>query len=227
MKYFTKENITKALFEIAIVVVGVTIAFWVEQYRVDINNKERLRDALIDIDKGLRDDSIQVVSQNYPEIELLIDKIDTAISSLVQGKVIDMSERPNITSEPLQDFSNDNLNAFIGSETFNLLRSADLKRSMISYRLVTLDTWEKEKRLLDYMSASIVPVVHRSGNIFERKKPMGSKGLLTDMEITGLMNDLLKLRQEYSARLTKHWPIIVRKNSILRIEIQNELKKLM
>lgn len=136
MTILAKRNIVKGITEIVIVVVGVSIAFAVDQYREEINNRGQLESSLIDIEKSLNEDSITITTFSYDEIQAIINKIDSSITDLKNRQIPHLSNQQNIFSQPLINFGNGNLDVFIKSESFNYFQNTDLKTEMIFLQTV-------------------------------------------------------------------------------------------
>jgi hypothetical protein len=225
MRILNKDFLLKAIAEIAIVVIGVTIAFWVEQYRDKLNNQQRLISMLSDIDRSLKDDSILIAKYGYEDINLTINQIDSSVNLLIRHKTLNLSGDYSPLYQALTDYNDGNLNAFIKSETFNSLDLPDLKRRMTDYSIITNEMWDKEQRLLDYIQNQVTPTIHSVGEMYIQTKSIND-GPLIENHLVKAINDLRYIRKEYLDKKERLWPFVIDQNYELRIAIRDELNRL-
>ncbi len=132
-----KTNFTKTFGELLIIILGVSIALFGEQWREDKEEEHDLLESLESVRLSLAEDSITIVEFSYNEFDFVIGQIDSAILILEEYPKIDLTQNLLVLEysliQPLMDFTNNNLSAFIYSKSFNYLNDKDLRRSLFIY----------------------------------------------------------------------------------------------
>ncbi len=223
-----KTNFIKALGELLIIILGISIALIGEQWREDKEEERDLLENLESVRLSLADDSIAIVKYSYNEFDFVIGQIDSAILILEGYPKIDLTQNllvfQNSLIQPLMDFTNYNLSAFINSKSFNYLDDRELRRNLFDYDYMTRDDWDKDKRELDYISLQIRPNIFSFINL-NGQAPVIDMSIFDNNKIR-LINDLNYLRRYYNEKRDRRFPYLLDKSSKIRsqIRIYNGLK---
>lgn len=217
-----KTNFTKTFGELLIIILGVSIALFGEQWREDKEEEHDLLESLESVRLSLAEDSITIVEFSYNEFDFVIGQIDSAILILEEYPKIDLTQNLLVLEYSLtpilMDFTNNNLSAFIYSTSFNYLNDKDLRRSLFIYDYATRDDWDKDKRELDYISLQIRPNIYSFINL-NGQSPVIDMSIFANNKIR-LINDLNYLRRYYNFKKEKQFPYILRWSSKIRSQIK-------
>ena len=217
-----KTNFTKTFGELLIIILGVSIALFGEQWREDKEEEHDLLESLESVRLSLAEDSITIVEFSYNEFDFVIGQIDSAILILEGYPKIDLTQNllvfENSLILPLMDFTNYNLSAFINSKILNYLDDRELRRNLFSYDYMTRDDWDKDKRELDYIVLQIRPNIYSFINL-NGQSPVIDMSIFANNKIR-LINDLNYLRRYYNNKKERRIPYILRWSSKIRSQIK-------
>lgn len=217
-----KPNFAKTFGELLIIILGVSIALFGEQWREDKEEERDLLESLESVRHSLAEDSIFIVEFCYDEFDIVIGQIDSAILIIEEYPKIDLNQNflvlENSLIPILMDFTNNNLSAFINSKSFNYLKDKDLRESLFSYDYMTRDDWDKDKRELDYISLQIRPNIYSFINL-NGQAPVIDMSIF-DYKKIRLINDLNYLRRYYNSKKERRFPHILKKSSKIRFQIK-------
>ena len=217
-----KTNFTKTFGELLIIILGVSIALFGEQWREDKEEEHDLLESLESVRLSLAEDSITIVEFSYNEFDFVIGQIDSAILILEEYPKIDLTQNLLVLEYSLtpilMDFTNNNLSAFIYSTSFNYLNDKDLRRSLFIYDYERRDNWDKDKRELDYISLQIRPNIYSFINL-NGPSPVIDMSIFDNNKIR-LINDLNYLRRYYKFKKENTFPYILRWSSKIRSQIK-------
>ncbi len=217
-----KINFTKTFGELLIIILGVSIALFGEQWREDKEKEHDVLESLESVKLSLLEDSIQIVQYSYSEFDFVIGQIDSALLILKEYPKIDLTQDflvlENCMIPILMDFTNNNLSALINSNSFNYLNHNELRKNLLYYDYTTRDDWDKDKRELDYISLQIRPNIYSFINLNEQSPIIDM--VIFDNNKIRLINNLNYLRRYYTEKKERRFPYILSWSSKIRSQIK-------
>ncbi|MDH5367203.1 MAG: hypothetical protein OEW67_09470 [Cyclobacteriaceae bacterium] len=217
-----KINFTKAITELLIIFIGVSIALLGEQWRGDKEDERELKENLESISVSFASDSSMIVEFSYQEFEYIIGQLDSAIYFVTNYPKVDSAHHlvfENILIQPLMDFTGSKLTAFINSKSFGDLDNLELKENLLFYDFMIRDDWDKDKRILEYLTFEIRPLIH---SILSNT----GSSLKIDVEFINqnkikIINDLNYLKLQYEEKKKSRLPYYLKWYSRIRIQIKD------
>ncbi|MEQ9403131.1 MAG: hypothetical protein RIM99_06080 [Cyclobacteriaceae bacterium] len=159
-----KINWTNHLIELLIVIIGISVAFWLNNLATESREKELEASFIFDLKTDLRKDSIR--------LETIISQNEAKIETLMKGLNLIQSDSRHQYSDSLWDdhlsqignynfFSPDNLTlmSLLQSGDIKMIRSNDLKKELLRLLRIYDDIESRQANFLQALDDNYFPMI--------------------------------------------------------------------